>query len=147
MGVSLGYRTAEKVDRSTVSAIRKLAAKKNREYDWWCEAIWIGEKVDESGAAFGFTKLFCMIDDEDVDTYMAYLDVKEIVDFFCEVSKQTKTAWDFAIEGSELGKVEKGKRDAALRENLEMFLDLFPGDFESVKKKGRKQILREWKDR
>jgi hypothetical protein len=147
MAVSLGYVSTKPVPSVGHRQLSALAAAANEAHEWWCEPIWITEKPDEAGNAFGFTKLFCMIDDEDTDTYMAYLDVCEIVKFLTSVAVSLGIEWRLEIEGSPFGVVTRAGPDAELQGNLSGFLDMFPGDFESLRSRPREKILAEWSDR
>ena len=147
MGVSLGYRSTKLVSQQDFRQLLALASEANEAYDWWCESIWISDMPDEAGNAFGFTKLFCMIDDEDTDTYMAYLDVCEIVRFLVAASERLGIAWRLEIEGGSLGGVTETGPDNELRGNIAGFLDMFPGNFEPLKSRSRKEILAEWSNR
>jgi hypothetical protein len=147
MGVSLGYFSTKPVPAADQQQLMARAAEANEMYDWWCESIWICETPDEAGNAFGFTKLFCMIDDEDTDTYMAYLDVQEIVKFLTSVAKRLGIEWRLEIEGAPFGIVTKAGPNGELQGNLSGFLDMFPGDFETLRSLPREKILAAWCDR
>jgi hypothetical protein len=147
VGVSLGYFSTRPVPADEHRQLVALMAEANEAYDWWCESIWISEKPDEAGYAFGFTKLFCMIDDEDADTYMAYLDVCEIVKFLTSAAQRLGIEWRLEIEGAPFGVVTSAGPDAALQGNLSGFLDMFPGDFDALRSRPREEILAEWSDR
>ena len=147
MGVSLGYFSTKPVPPADLRQLLVFAGAANEGYDWWCESIWISEKPDEAGNVFGFTKLFCMIDEEDTDTYMAYLDVCEIIKFLTLVAQRLDSEWRLEIEGAPFGVVTKAGPDAALQGNLSGFLDMFPGDFDAVRSRSREEILAEWSDR
>ncbi|MGL6074088.1 MAG: hypothetical protein ACRC8S_08005 [Fimbriiglobus sp.] len=147
MGVSIGYCSTEPVPAETHQQLLALVADANAAYDWWCESIWIAEDPDADGHAYGFTKLFCMIDDEDADTYMAYLDVCEIVRFLASVANRLGIEWRLQIEASPFGGVTAGGPDDDLRGNLSGFLDMFPGDYEPFRVRSRADILAEWADR
>jgi len=144
MGVSLGYSSTLPVEPVNHQQLLSLAAESNKAYDWWCESIWISNERNEKGMAFGSTKLFRMIDDENVDTYMAYLDVCEIIKFLKMVSVRLGIEWEVKIEGAPFGGVTRTGADTMLRGNIATFLDMFPGDFEPLKAKPRAEILAEW---
>ncbi len=147
MGVSLTYITSGKVSDDQIQGIKSNLAIKGSNREWWCEPIWISEYADSDGKLFGSTKLFCNIDDIDVDTYMAYLDIKEIVRILSDVSHELRIDWDIQVEDSTIGKIKNGNSDSELQANLEMFLEMFPGDFDTLKQTPREQILEKWKDR
>jgi hypothetical protein len=147
MGVSLGYFSTKPVSAANHRELLALATAANAAYDWWCESIWIPEKPDDCGNAFGFTKLFCMIDDADTDTYMAYLDVCEIVRFLTSIAETLGIEWRLEIEGSPLGVATAAGPDAELQGNLSRSLDMLAGDFEALRSKPRGEILAEWSDR
>jgi hypothetical protein len=88
-----------------------------------------------------------MIDDEDADTYMASLDVGEIVRFLASVAQRLGIGWRLEIEGSPFGGVTAAGPDAELRGNMAGFLDMFPGDFEPLRARSRADILAQWGDR
>lgn len=147
MGVSLGYFSTGPVSDANYRQLLTLARAANEAYDWWCESIWISEKRDDRGGAFGFTKLFCTIDDEDTDTYMAYLDVCEIVRFLTSIAEKLGVEWRLEIEGAAFGVVTEAGPDAKLHRSLSRFLEVFPGDFEALQARTREEILAEWSDR
>jgi len=147
VGVSLSYFTTDPMHDADRRGLFTDADAKNRGREWWCEGIWICDKSIENRTVFGSTKLFCMIDDEDTDTYMAYLDICEIVEFLAGESKRRGHTWWFEIEGESFGRIRDGVPDVELRGNLESFLEVFPGDFESLRRKSREQILAAWADR
>ncbi len=147
MGVSLGYISTKPVTAQEHRRLLDLTAEANEAYDWWCEPIWIADDPNDAGHAFGSTKLFCMIDNEDVDTYMAYLDVGEIVRFLSSAAKRLGMEWRLEVEGAPFGTVTAAGPDDELQANLKMFLDMFPGDFEPLRLRSRADILAEWSDR
>jgi hypothetical protein len=147
MGVSLGYFSTRPVPPADHQWLPALAETTNEAYDWWCESIWISEKSDEPGNVFGFTKLFCMIDNEDTDTYMAFLDMCEIVRFLTSVAERLGIEWRLEIEGSPFGAVTRAGPDAALQVNLTGLIDMFGGDFEALQSRPREETLAEWSDR
>jgi hypothetical protein len=144
MGVSLGYFSVKPVSRADHQQLLALQAAANKAYDWWCESLWILEESDEAGNVFGSTKLFRLIDDPVTDTYMAYLDVCEIVRFLTSVAEQLGIEWRLQIEGAAFGSVTKAGPDAQLQGNLSAFLDMFPGVFETLRSRPRAEILSEW---
>ncbi|MEX0716914.1 MAG: hypothetical protein WD066_10015 [Planctomycetaceae bacterium] len=147
MGVSLGYFSTKPVPLANHRQLLALVAAANEEYDWWCESIWFSDTPDEAGKAFGFTKLFCMIDDEDTDTWMASLDVCRIIRFLTSVAERLGIEWRLEIEGAPFGIVTRAGPDAESQGNSSGFLDMFPGAFESLRSRPREEILAEWSDR
>lgn len=147
MGVSLGYYSQTGMTQAQSQIIEELVEQKNKSYQWWCESIWMSSELTEEGELCGSTKLFCLIDDEDTDTYMAFLDIQEIVRFFQSVARQTGIDWRFEMEGSPFGAIINGEIDETLETNLTMFLDLFPGDFMALRAISREEILNQWKSR
>jgi hypothetical protein len=147
MGVSLGYFSTKPVSEAHHQEIMALASAANEAYEWWCEPIWISGSLEEAGNVFGFTKLFCLIDDDNTDTYMAYLDVCEIVRFLTSVAERFDVEWRVDIEDSTFGVVTKAGPDEMLEENLSGFLEMFPGDFEVLQSQPREAILAKWSDR
>jgi hypothetical protein len=147
MGVSLGYTSTKPVRAEAHQRLLARVEQANEAYDWWCESIWIADTPDDLGHAFGFTKLFCMIDDEDTDTYMAYLDVCEVARFLASVAAALDIGWRLEIEGAPLGVVTAAGPDEQLRGSLSGFLDMFPGDFDLLRSRPREDILAEWADR
>lgn len=147
MGVSLGYRTIVPVAPGVHREILALATEANTVYEWWCECIWFDDTPSGSGIVYGFTKLFCMIDDEDTDTYMAYLDVCEIVRFLTTTAEGVGVEWRLDIEAAPFGAVTRAGPDAELRANLAGFLDMFPGNFDTLRSRTRQDILVEWSNR
>jgi hypothetical protein len=147
MGVSLGYFSTKPVPPADLRQLLSLAGAANEAYGWWCESIWFSEKPNETGCAFGFTKLFCMINDDDTDTYMAYLDVCEIVRFLTSVAERLGIEWRLEIEGAPFGIVTRAGPNAELKGNLSGFLDMFAGNFETLRSRQRQEILAEWSDR
>jgi hypothetical protein len=147
MGVSLGYSSIRPVSSEDHRQLLQLVAASNEAYDWWCESIWIAEEPNTLGNVFGFTKLFCLIEDMATDTYMAYLDIGEIVRFLTSVAAQLHIEWQLEIEGSPFGIVTRNGPDARLQENLSEFLEMFPEDFEPLQSRSREEILARWVDR
>ncbi len=146
MGVSLGYFSLDQMSEDERSALVARVVKHNESYEWWCEGIWISDEPTENGSSFGSTKLFCLIDDENADTYMAYQDIREIVRFFTEESK-TGSGWRLELEDEDFGTIVSGAPDEELKANLEGFLDAFEVDFEELGKPDRKAFLKKWSDR
>jgi hypothetical protein len=83
-------------------------------------------------------------DDEDTDTYMAYLDVCEIVKFLTSVAHRLGIEWRLEIEGAPFGAVTRAGADSELHGNLSGFLDMFPGNFEALRSRPRAEILAQW---
>jgi hypothetical protein len=144
LGVSLSYRTDEAIDESTLERLLVLVSEANGAYVWWTESLWISDERDEKGNAFGSSKLFRMIDDEDTDTYMVYLDICEMIRFLSSASRQLGIGWRCEIEAAPFGAITAGMPDGDLQNNLATFLDLFPGDFALLRAKSREEILAEW---
>src|SRR5262245_51192025 len=128
MGVSLGYFSTTSVSPANHRLLLELVTSKNKAYDWWCESIWISERPDTLGNVFGFTKLFRLIDDADIDYYMVYLDIGEIVRFFTSVAERLGVEWRFEVADAPFGTVRVTGPDAQLEGNLSGFLEAFPGD-------------------
>ena len=147
MGVSLSYSSTQPIAAEAHRRLLALAAETNRAYHWWCEPICVISTADDAGHAFGSTKLFCLIDDVDADTYMAYLDVNAIIRFLSTVAVELSIQWKLEIEGSPFGGVTATGPDDELRGNLSRFLDMFPGDFEPLRARSRADILAQWPDR
>jgi hypothetical protein len=147
MGASIGYFSVEPVAEQKHRELLSLASKANEAYHWWCESICISETPDETGSVFGFTKLFCLIGDEVTDTYMAFLDICEIVRFLTTASERLGVEWRLEIAGSHFGKITRSGPDDELQAKLASFLEEFPGDFESLRSRPRAEILAEWPDR
>jgi hypothetical protein len=124
-----------------------LSEQKNGSREWWCESIWICPTLDDNGCAFGFSKLFRMIEDEDADTYMAFLDIAEIVKYCSETSRQLEVDWRFEIEDAVFGEVIGGLQTEQLKGSMAGFLNWFSVDLEALKSKSREQILAQWATR
>jgi hypothetical protein len=146
MGVSLGYVSTKPVPAAQHRELLALSATANESHVWWCEPIWMSEQLDEAGNIFGSTKLFCLIDDIDTDTYMAYLDVCEIVKFLSLVAQRLGIEWRLEMEGEAFGAITRAGPDATLQGNLSSFLDM-GGDFAALRARPREEILAQWADR
>jgi hypothetical protein len=147
MGVSLNYKCGQIIDKNLHQQLSDFANERNKLIDWWCESIWITEPHQTDEPVFGSTKLFCNIQNEEVDAYMAYLDIIEIIKFLEDSSKKFSLTWTLEIEGGHFGEISSTGPDSILKENLELFLQMFPNDFTSLKNRTRESILKEWADR
>jgi hypothetical protein len=145
MGVSISCQSTQPVEE--VEELVALIKKANDNFDWWCEPISIWSDSDEPGHICGAKKIFCMIDDVDTDTYMAYLDVCQVVKVFSEVAAKLNVGWKLDIEGGNFGKIASKGPDKMLQASLASFLDAFPGEFEKLMKTPREKILKKWADR
>jgi hypothetical protein len=83
----------------------------------------------------------------ETDTYMAYLDVCEVVRILTSIAQKLGIEWRLEIEGAPFGTVNEGGPDTELQGNLSGFLDMLPGDFETLRTRTRDEILADWSDR
>jgi hypothetical protein len=88
-----------------------------------------------------------MIEDEETDAYMAYLDVCEIIRFLNSIAEKLGIEWRLEIEGSPFGALAVSGPNAELLSNISRFLEMFPGNFESLRSRLREEILAEWAER
>lgn len=147
MGVSLNYSSTEPVSPEDHQKLITLMTEANKNYEWWCENIWISSQLNDNKCAFGSTKLYCMIDDPAVDHYMAYLDVGEIIRFLSSIAKELGIEWQLNIEGSTFGKVTTVGPDDELEVQYSSFLTWFGSDITKLQSQSREDILAEWSDR
>lgn len=144
MGVSLGYQSKRPVAGITLEELQTAIQERNAAREWWSEGIHLFAQPNEAGNLYGSTKLFRMISDSTVDTYMVYLDLLEIADFLASSGKRFGIEWQLDIDGAPLGETSAAGPDPELQETLETFLDMFPGDFESLEERSREAILADW---
>jgi hypothetical protein len=143
MGVSLEYRAIGEVAPGKWSDIVKEASVVNSEREFWAEPIWLCE--DQGHGSFGMNKIFCGIDDEDVDSFMAANDIKYILNWLGRVGTKYKVDWDISIEGGELGAILNGSVPTELLEGIDELCEAV--DVDTDKMPCREELLRKYRDR
>ena len=132
MGTSLSYQSDTTVLEPTRSDVVKYLTNEASKRDWWAESLILFDTPHLPGHIVGDTKLFCLIDDDLADCFMAMTDAVFIVELLEAVSAKYKIDWTLSLAESPCGQVIKGARDAELTNSLDSFAILADeegGDF------------------
>lgn len=146
MGTSISYQTTAPVPDNLRSQVIADLNAASEDRDWWAESIVVFDVPDLPSHVCGDTKLFCLIDDDLADCFMAFQDAEFIVQSLESVSDKYGVDWQLLLAGEPAGRICKGKRDGTINEMLSSF-DLLsdePGDFGSY---DREELLSQYHDR
>jgi hypothetical protein len=102
-------------------------------------------RSNEDGSQFGATKIFCGIDEEDVDSFMASNDVKFILNWLGRMGDKYKIDWFISIEGGELGNIINGQVPFEMIESIDALCEAF--DINQDTMPCREEILKKYKNR
>lgn len=123
MGVTIEYFTKSDVSLEEVKAI--VAATREPDNQPWllCEPINFLDLPGYENQLFGASKLNLMPDPAEKAEAESYdtdkNDLEFLLDRLCDISKRFNTDWTIQVEGSELGSIENGVCDPAVREAVE----------------------------
>ena len=128
MGTSLSYQTKSPVPEPSRSAILEYLRRESNNRTWWAESLLLFDSPELPGHIVGDTKLFCLIDDDLADCFMAMTDAVFIIELLEQVSANHGVDWALAIAGSPCGQVIAGKRDDVLSAAIGFFATLSDDD-------------------
>lgn len=114
--------------------------KANTNYRWWNESLQIEDKETLSGNI----ELFRMIEEGDIDSYMAYLDLKHLITVLARLSLDHNMNWTIGMESSALGKIVQGKVEEDLEKGIEMLVSMYDTE-EFSNMPPREEILEKYK--
>jgi hypothetical protein len=123
MGVDIVYFTKSHVSPEQVRAI--VAASREPDHQPWllCEPIHFLDMPGYENQLFGTSKLNLMPDPTEkaeAESYNAEKnDLEFLLDKLCEISKRFRVDWTIQIEDAELGSINNGVCDPAVREGIE----------------------------
>jgi len=124
MSTSLSYQTtstvAEEVRDQICSYINSLASK----YEWWCEPVCFFDDPNYPNFVKGNTKLFLLIDDPAIDSFMAHADATKITELLADASKTFGVGWNLSLEGSPVGTIANGTLDEEASASLNSLLEI-----------------------
>ena len=147
MGTSLSYQSDTAVAEPTRSEIVDYLTSASDKRQWWAESLILFDTPQLPGHIVGDTKLFCLIDDDVADCFMAMNDAVFIVELLEAVSGRYKIGWTFSLAGSPCGRVINGERDQELAANLDAFAMLADDDGNGFGDYDRDVLLAEHPDR
>src|SRR4051794_10876075 len=102
MSASLTYVTPP-LPESVRSAIREFVDQEAAGYQWWAESLTFFEDPKRPGQLVGNTKLFRLIDDPVVDSYMASVDMDRIVRCLEASSAHFEIDWQLYLQETPVG--------------------------------------------
>jgi hypothetical protein len=138
MSASLTYATATPVDDARRSAILAFIKEDTAGYQWWSESIAFYDDPNRPDHVVGNTKLFVLIDDPALDSFMASSDMDRIVSALEGASAKFGVDWQLFLQDNPAGTVSKGKRDERTGKSLKGLLSICeamgvdPGDLNRV---------------
>lgn len=147
MGTSLSYQSDTPIPEPIRSEIVRYLTEESDKRDWWAESLILFDTPNLPGHLVGDTKLFCLIDDDLADCFMAMTDAVFIIELLETVSAKYKIDWTLSLAGSPCGQVIKGARDAELTNSLDSFAMLADEDRGDFGKYDRVRLLAENPDR
>ena len=131
MGTSISYQSTAPVPDDRRSLVLAKLNASSDEREWWAESIILYAAPSLPGHVCGDTKLFCLIDDDLADCFMALQDAGFIVKCLESVSAKYAVDWQLLLAGESAGQIVNGKRDQTVDEMLSSFETLSDevGDF------------------
>jgi hypothetical protein len=147
MGTSLSYQSDTTVPEPTRSEVVQYLTEEASKRDWWAESLILFDTPHLPGHIVGDTKLFCLIDDDLADCFMAMTDAVFIVELLEAVSAKYKIDWTLSLAGSPCGQVINSTRDAELANSLDSFAMLADEDGGDFGNYDRDRLLAENPDR
>jgi hypothetical protein len=123
MGVTIEYYTKSDVTLDEVRAI--VAATREPDNQPWllCEPMSFFEMPGFESKLFGASKLNLIPDPAEKAEAESYdtdkNDLEFLLDKLCEISKRFGVNWTISVEGAELGSIDNGVCDQAVREAVE----------------------------
>lgn len=124
MSSSLSYETCEPLYGDLRSAVVSDVEAAASGYEWWCEPICFFDRPDADGRLTGNTKLFLLLDEPAVDSFMAHADASKIVECLAAASLKYGVRWKPAMEGSPVGEIANGVPDSNVAMALQSLLEI-----------------------
>jgi hypothetical protein len=123
MGVTIEYYTKSDVSLDEVNAIIAATREPNDQPWLLCEPINFLDMPGYEDQLFGASKLNLMPDPAEKEEAESYdtdkNDLEFLLDKLCEISERFNIDWVIQIEGSEIGSIDNGVCDPAVRESVE----------------------------
>ena len=123
MGVTIEYYTKSDVSLDEVNAIVAATREPNNQPWLLCEPINFLDMPGYEDQLFGASKLNLMPDAAEKEEAKSYdtdkNDLEFLLDKLCEISERFNIDWVIQIEGSEIGSIDNGVCDPAVREAVE----------------------------
>ncbi|MEM7479407.1 MAG: hypothetical protein AAF483_30860 [Planctomycetota bacterium] len=89
MGTSLGYNVTDAVNAEVRNQVVAFLESASEQRNWWAESIILFDHPEKPDLICGDTKLFCLIDDDLADCYMAMKDAEHIVELLEATARNT----------------------------------------------------------
>jgi hypothetical protein len=147
MSASLTYATVAAEDDARRSAILAFIKKDTDGYQWWAESMLFFDDPKRPGHLVGNTKLFVLIDDPALDSFMASSDMERIVSTLEKTSAKFGVDWQLFLQDNPAGAISKGTRDMRAAKSVKGLLSIC--DAMGVDPSGldRASILKQYRNR
>ena len=147
MSASLTYATATPVDNDQRSAILAFINEDTAGHQWWAESIVFYDDPNRPGHVVGNTKLFVLIDDPALDSFMASSDMDRIISALEKSSAKFGVDWHLFLQDNPAGTVSKGKRDERAEKSVKGLLSICHAMDVDPEDLNRGSILEQYRDR
>jgi hypothetical protein len=147
MSASLAYATGAPVADDVRSSLREFITRSTAGHQWWAESILFYDDPELPGHVVGATKLFVLLDDPAIDSFMAHADMAKIIDVLELSSERFGVEWELSIAGTPVGRIARGQRDEALAQAMTELLEICDVMDVDPTTLDRESILREYRDR
>lgn len=123
MSTSLSYETASQVGDKLRDQIRTHVEAAASGYEWWCESICFFDHPDKRQHLTGDTKLFLLLDDPAIDSFMAHADAMKIAECLASASREFGVSWNLSLGGAPVGTISNGTLEDDVLASLNSLLD------------------------
>ncbi|MBX6316052.1 MAG: hypothetical protein IRY99_24535 [Isosphaeraceae bacterium] len=141
------YNTVAPVADDVRSSLCEFITQSTAGHQWWAESILFYDDPQHPGHLVGDTKLFVLLDDPAIDSFMAHADLERIVVALESSSARFGVDWDLSLAGAPIGSITRGRRDAALAQAVMGLLEACGEMGVDPATLDRENILREYHDR
>ena len=116
-------------------------------YQWWAESITFYDDPKRPGHLVGNTKLFVLIDDPALDSFMASSDMDRIVTALESASAKFGINWQLFLQDSPAGTVSGGRRDDRAANSVKGLLSICEAMGVDTSELDRVSILAQYRER
>jgi hypothetical protein len=124
MTASVSYATTRPLSGEQRAALRDFVAQEVAGYEWWADPLELADDPDRPGHLAGTTRLFVLLPEPAVDSFMASADMERIVRVLELASARFNLGWKLAVEGVPSGEIADGKRNGDVAEAIQALLEI-----------------------
>ncbi len=147
MSTSLSYETTSPLTHHIRDRIQIRIDSLASNYEWWCEPICFFNDPNKPTHLSGNTKLFLLLDDLAIDSFMAHADATKIAELLTSASQEFGVAWNLSFEGAHVGCISRGVIDEDGAASLHSLLEICSMMGVDPVEMNRGEILRAHPDR